>query len=108
MFPRSYGPSPAGLAAVAAPAGGAFFFARTSGEQAPAATCEDVPYESGGRAVPAVLCRPIAARADLPGVVYLHGANGPEEVPARIRRQLAAEGFVVLAPAYFALTPAPG
>jgi len=82
---------------------------RVWGKQAsPPLACDDVAYDSGGQAVSAVLCRPSATGVEAPGVVYLHGVGGPEEVPNQILRRLAAEGFVVLAPAYFARTPAPG
>ena len=48
----------------------------------PAAQCRDITFESLGGSVPAVLCIPLGAATVRPGIVYLHGSDGPEHVPA--------------------------
>jgi dienelactone hydrolase len=79
----------------------------TASPTQPAATCAATTYQSEGTPIPASLCLP-AQTAPRPAVVYLHGSAGPMEAPAGIQAELARQGFVVLAPAYFTRTPAPG
>jgi dienelactone hydrolase len=77
-------------------------------DDAPTQSCSDVVYQSNGGTVPARLCRPDGPPTERPAVLYLHAVGGPGEVPQEIFRHLTTAGLVVLAPSYFAQTPAPG
>jgi dipeptidyl aminopeptidase/acylaminoacyl peptidase len=84
-----------------------------------AAECKEVTYDSDGAPVQAVLCHPAGEQADLPAVIYLHGAGaeyvppgfpvGLEEMmPVGVYRDLAEEGFVSLGIFYFSQIPEAG
>ena len=51
--------------------------------------------------VPATIYRP-KAEGSYPGVLFLHGRRGLDELVRRLARRMAARGFIVLAPDVFA------
>jgi carboxymethylenebutenolidase len=58
---------------------------------------EKVSIPSGDREIPAYLFRPRDGK-QYPGVLFVHGRRGLDELTLRHPRRLAARGFVVLAP----------
>jgi dienelactone hydrolase len=67
--------------------------------------CTRADFASGGRSVPAELCRRDGERA---AVVVLHGCGGFGTLDHRLAAQLPSHGFATLYVDYFALTPPPG
>jgi carboxymethylenebutenolidase len=56
-----------------------------------------IAYKSGGNEIPALLARP-NDRKKYPGVLFMHGRRGLDELIELQVKRLAARGFVVLAP----------
>lgn len=78
-----------------------------SGVQAMSTTCRPTNYSSGGQPVQAYLCLPDKA-GPKPGVVILHGADGPTRNEGAYRttaRQLAEQGYAALFVNYFSQNP---
>lgn len=57
----------------------------------------EVSYTSGDVDVPALLFRP-KAKGKFPGIVFMHGRRGIDDLTQRHPMRLAARGFTVLAP----------
>lgn len=62
-----------------------------------AVTTETVSYTSGDIEVPALIARPKDGKA-YPGVLFVHGRRGLDELVQRHAERVAARGFVVFAP----------
>ncbi len=60
-------------------------------------TTESVSYRNGEVEVPAIIARPADAKP-YPGVLFVHGRRGLDDLVLRHVRRLAARGFVVFAP----------
>lgn len=58
---------------------------------------EEVSYRHGDVEVPAVIARPADAKA-YPGVLFVHGRRGLDDLILRHVKRVAARGFVVFAP----------
>lgn len=98
-------PLTTGLAAEPAPAAGQpWWWDNAFWEQGQIAPVSSYPvetrwisYKSGGETIPALLARPKDSRK-YPGVLYMHGRRGLDELIQLQVKRLAARGFVVLAP----------
>lgn len=65
-----------------------------------AVTIESVSYRSGDIEVPATVARPTDGNA-YPGVLFVHGRRGLDDLVLRHVQRVAARGFVVFAPDLF-------
>jgi len=98
---------PLAMAADPAPTGGAWWWDDAFWEQGqiPVTTNHPVEtqwiqYKSGDNEIPALVARPKDSKK-YPGVLFMHGRRGLDELIQLQVKRLAARGFVVLAPDVF-------
>jgi dienelactone hydrolase len=70
--------------------------------------CVRADYTSGGRPVPAELCRPAHAEGATPAVLVLHGCGGFGSLDGSLVHALPRAGIATLYVDYFAQTPPAG
>jgi dienelactone hydrolase len=69
--------------------------------------CVRADYASGGRPVPAELCRPSRTKAAVPAAVVVHGCGGFGSLDGSLAHQLPRVGIATLYVDFFAQTPPP-